>query len=411
MSEETKTTESPREDWQDRMEKVEQALAGKSVEMQEMEGRVTSKLDNLLSVLEKAPTLKDAGYISPDSEKDERPTQKSFGDFLIAVKNGNATRLRDVYGTTKALGEQSGTTGGYLVPEEFINTLMMAAMEGAVVRPRATVIQVGSNRGSVPALNHTTAPTAGKGYSAFAGGVCAYWTAEAGTLTSTDPSFEEIEYNINKLGGYTQVSNELIADSAIGIESLLSALFGRAIQAKEEYAFLRGTGAGEPLGILASPCALAKTTDADNTFAAGDAMDMLAIFQMVSGKPGSVAWCMHRGVIPDFYANMDVSQAGVDWVQPREGLPGTLLGWPIVMSEHMPAPNTDDVLLGDFGAYLIFDRKGLEISYSEHAAFTSDQGTWRFIKRLDGQPWLSEVIYLADPGGAYTVSPFVYHDD
>ena len=73
--------------------------------------------------------------------------------------------------------------------------------------------------------------------------------------------------------------------------------------------------------------------------------------------------------------------------------------------------DTDDVILGDFAAYLIFDNQGLEIAYSEHARFTTDEGAWRFTKRLDGQPWLSEAITLADPGGAYTVSPFLYHND
>ena len=413
MSEEneTKAVEEHRDDWQDRMEKVEAMIAGQATEMKDLEGNITSKLDGLLDALSKSPSLKDAGYISPDSEGTERMAQKSFGDWLMAVKNDNASRLLKVYGSTKALGEQSGTTGGYLVPEEFENQLLMMAQDAALIRPLATVLRVGTNRGSVPALNHTTAPTAGKGYSAFAGGVVASWTPEAGALTSTDPAFELIEYNINKLAGYTYVSSELQADSAIALESIISMLFGRAIAAKEDYAFLRGTGAGEPLGIFASPCVIAVTTNADNTWALTDALAMLSQFQPVSASTSSIRWVLHRGLIPDFEANFDVTTGGVDWVQPREGLPGSLLGYPLVFNEHMPAPNTDDALLADFAGYLIFDNQGLQISYSEHARFTNDQGTWRFTKRLDGQPWLSEAITLADPGGATTVSPFVYHND
>ena len=403
-----KVEEAPTMDWDAYNEHTEKMIEGKFAQL---EDTITDKLTALLDSLAKSPSLKDAGYVSPDSEKDERAETKSFGDFLLAIRNGNVSRLHDVYGSVKAMGEQSGTTGGYLVPEEYVNQLMMVVQAAAVVRPLATVLPAGSNRGSVPALNHTTAPTAGKGYSAFAGGVRAYWTGEAGTMTSTEPSFEEIEYNINDLGGYTEVSNNLIADSATAIERLLNVLFGRAIAAKEDYAFLRGTGAGEPLGILASPCAHAVTTNADNTWAMIDALNMLAHFQPVSASNASISWVMHRGMIPDFYANFDVSQSGVDWVQPREGLPMGLLGYPIRFSEHMPAPNTDDVLLGDFAAYLIFDRECLQIDFSEHAAFTSRKGTWRFVERLDGQPWLSEVITLADPGGAYYVSPFCYHDD
>ena len=413
MSEEKETTtvEEHRDDWQDRMERVEAMIAGQATEMKDLEGNITSKLDGLLDALSKSPSLKDAGYISPDSEGTERMAQKSFGDWLLAVKNGNHSRLVKTYGSFKALGEQSGTTGGYLVPEEYENRLMMMAQDAAVVRPLATVLPVASNRGSIPALNHTTAPTAGKGYSAFAGGVVAQWSPEAGTLDSTDPAFELIEYNVNKLQGYTYVSRELMSDSAFSIEQLLNVLFSRAIAAKEDYAFLRGTGAGEPLGVLAAPCTIAVTTNADNTWALVDAMNMLAQFQPVSAGNSSITWVLHRGLIPDFTANFDVTTGGVDWVQPREGLPGSLLGYPMRFSEHMPAPNTDDALLADFSAYLIFDNQGLEIAYSEHARFTNDQGTWKFTKRLDGQPWLSGAITLADPGGATTVSPFVYHND
>ena len=414
MSEkETKTADAPREDWQDRMEKVEAALAGaaRAEDLKSLEGSVTDNLTKILNALTNSPSHKDVGYVSPDSEGTERANMKSFGDFLLAIRNGNVSRLKTVYGSVKALGEQSGAAGGFLVPEEYVQQLQSLAMDAALVRPLATKLPVGTNRGSIPALNHTTAPTAGVGQSAWAGGVRAYWTAEEGTLTETTPSFALIEYNVNDLGGYTEVSNNLIADSPFAIEAILKMLFGRAIAAKEDYAFLRGTGAGEPLGVFSAPCTIGVGTNADNTFAAIDAMNMLAQFQPVSAGNSSITWVLHRAVIPDFYANMDVSQGGVDWVQPREGLPGSLLGYPMRFSEHMPAVNTDDVLLADFSAYLIFDREGLQIDYSEHAAFTSRKGTWRFVERLDGQPWLSSYVTLGDPGGATTVSPFVYHND
>lgn len=408
MAEEKEKTPE-RIDWQDRMEKMEAAMAGQAQGQESIEGKLAD-ITALLDSLAKSPSLKDAGYVSPDSEGNEREAQKSFGDYLLAIRNGNQSRLAKVYGSVKAIGEQSGTTGGYLVPEDYNAQLMVLAQDAALVRPLATKLPTGSNRGSVPALNHTTAPTAGKGYSAFAGGVVASWTPEAGTLTSTDPAFEMIEYNINKLGGYTLISNELIQDSAIAVESLVQMLFGRAIAAKEDYAFLRGTGAGEPLGIFTAPCTIAVTTNADNTWAMIDALNIMAQFQPVSASTASIRWVLHRGLLPDFYANFDVSAGGTDWIQPREGIPGSLLGYPMVFNEHMPNANTDDALLADFAAYLVFDNQGLQIAYSEHASFTSDQGTWKFTKRLDGQPWLSGTITLGSPT-AYTVSPFVYHND
>jgi hypothetical protein len=41
----------------------------------------------------------------------------------------------------------------------------------------------------------------------------------------------------------------------------------------------------------------------------------------------------------------------------------------------------------------------------------NELGTWRFSQRQDGQPWLKNVITLADPQGSYTMSPFISHND
>ena len=406
--------ETPKVDWDSYQEKTESMIEGK---MADMEGKfskqISDQLTGFLDKISSSPAMKDAGYVSPDSEGKEHEERKSFGDYLLAIKNGNKTRLAEVYGSTKAakaLGEQSGTTGGYLVPTSYEARLLQMAQEAAVIRPLATVIPVPTNTGEIPALNQSTAPTAGKGYSAFAGGVCAYWTAEAGSITSTDPAFRMVEYNINKLAGYTKVSNELLADSALALESILVNLFGRAVAAKEDYAFLRGTGAGEPLGILAAPCTIAVTTNTNDAFMTEDCMAMLAQFWPQPGS-SSIRWILNRGLIPDLYLYHTVVTGGTDAVQPTQSLPTQLVGYPIVYSEHMPVANTDDAILADLSAYVIFDRQGMQISYSEHSAFLTDEGVWRFTKRLDGMPWLDDDITLADPGGATTVSPFLYHND
>ncbi len=82
-----------------------------------------------------------------------------------------------------------------------------------------------------------------------------------------------------------------------------------------------------------------------------------------------------------------------------------------IFSEHLPQANGDDVVLADMKAYIFFDRQGITIDYSEHAAFTTDRVVWRVKERVDGMPWLKGAITLADPTGSFTVSPFVYHDD
>ena len=56
--------------------------------------------------------------------------------------------------------------------------------------------------------------------------------------------------------------------------------------------------------------------------------------------------------------------------------------------------------------YLIGDRRQVEVAYSEHTAFTTNQAAWRFVARVDGQPWMRAPLTLSD--GTSALSPFVY---
>jgi len=378
-------------------------------------------IDQVLEHLEKTPAIKSVGYVSDDGGAADKDV-KSLGDFLLSIKRGDHKRLTDVYGSrkvawadfggsTKDIQSQDGPGGGYLAPEQYVDRFMEVAAPLQVVRPRASVIPVQTDHGRMPSLDQSTAPTAGQGDSAFAGGVVANWTAPGGTLTETQPTFEQVEFVIRKLAGYTEVENEILADSAIGIEALLVRLFGRAVAAMEDYAFLRGTGAAEPLGILNAAAAVAISPATNDAFAYADALSMKARFKSTGGRP---VWLIHPGVWPDI-GIFEVGTGGAVWManvnsQELTSLP--LLGYSILESEHLPQDdNSGNVILADLSAYVIFDRSQMAIAFSEHASFTSDKGTWRFTKRLDGQPWVSGTITLADPQGSYTVSPFVYHND
>ena len=50
-------------------------------------------------------------------------------------------------------------------------------------------------------------------------------------------------------------------------------------------------------------------------------------------------------------------------------------------------------------------RRELEVAASEHVNFLKNQMTWRVVERIDGRPWMSRPITLADSSS--TVSPFV----
>ena len=248
------------------------------------------------------------------------------------------------------------------------------------------------------------------GNTAFAAGVTADIAEEGGALDETEPDFTMLEWRVHKIGGYTQASNEMIADSPQTIDALLSGLFSVAVGAKLEHFVIRGSGAGQPLGILNADSAVPVNTNTDGAFTWADVANMTSRFKTVGG---SGVWLIHPSVWPDIL-QMEIGTAGASaWVANMQASQGNSInGYPIIMSEHSPqANNAGDVILADLSAYLLFRREALSIAFSDHYGFVNDMGTWRFTARSDGKPWLKNAITLADPTGSYTVSPFVYHND
>ena len=47
----------------------------------------------------------------------------------------------------------------------------------------------------------------------------------------------------------------------------------------------------------------------------------------------------------------------------------------------------------------------IEIAYSEHVAFLTNQAVWRFVARIGGQPWLRDKVTLSDASS--TLAPFI----
>ncbi len=388
--------------------------------LEDQQEKTAETLDKILDYMKDVPKIKNVGYFTDDGG-DADPEVKSFGDFLLAVKRGDTKRLGSIYKSvpqswagdstfTKDIETFDGPAGGYLIPEEYDARLLEISAPQTIVRANgATSLPVASASGRIPSLDQNTAPTAGQGDSAFQGGVVANWVAAGGTLTETQPTFEQVEYTIRKLAGFTEVENEVLADSAIGIEALLSRLFARTVASMEDYAFLRGLGAAEPLGILNAAVAIGIAPATNDIFAYADSLTMRSRYKSAGGN---AVWAIHPGIWPDI-GIFEVGTGGAVWQSNVEGPLGqSLLGFKIVESEHLPQDdNSGAVLLADFSAYLILDRMQMAVAFSEHAAFTTDKGTWRFVKRLDGQPWMSGAITLADPQGSFTVSPFVFHND
>jgi HK97 family phage major capsid protein len=301
------------------------------------------------------------------------------------------------------MSTQTGTSGGYLVPVEFHGRLMGLVSERSVVRPRATLVPMASRSCAIPALDVVTAPAAGD--SALLGGVVARWTEEATALNETEPNLKQIELVNYELSGYSKVSNTLLADNAVGLDAFLMQLFSRAIAWYEDHAFLRGNGVAKPLGVLNWAGLISASRSAASAFALADVANMFARL-LPGGTDRSICWVIHPTVIVKLLqmtGGDNVIFLGNDITgKPRM----KILNYDIEVSEKLPALNTvGDVLLCDFQHYLIGDRQQIEIAFSEHVAFLTNQSVWRFVSRVAGQPWLRDKVTLSDASS--TLAPFI----
>ena len=341
--------------------------------------------------------------------------KRTFGQFLLAVRQRDHKTLEEMGSSfvkweesadkKAALSTQTGTTGGYLVPTEFYTQLMQLVTEMSIVRKRATIIPMRARTVEVPTLDVTTAPSSGD--TAFLGGLVARWTEEATTLNQTEPTFKQLELTNYELSGYSKISNTLIADDAIGLESFLRQLFARAISWYEDHAFLRGDGVKKPLGPVLWNGLISVTRSAASAFAIADAAGVLG--RMLPGwSRKNTVWAIHPTVIVKLF-QMTESGTGSDLMVIERGSDSptmSLFGIPVEVTEKLPALNTaGDILLGDWKHYLIGDRQQIEIAFSEHAGFTTNQTFWRFVSRVGGQPWLRDKVTLSDASN--TLSPFV----
>ncbi len=325
---------------------------------------------------------------------------KTFGEYLRTIKYLPAdTRL-------KALGEGTDSAGGFLVPEEFKATLLSRSLERSVVRPYATVIPMTRDTLNIPRVVDTSHA------SHLYGGIIAYWLEEAGTKTAADPKFGQVKLIPKKLTGYTYASDELLADSAIALEALLTQQFGAAVGWYEDLAFLRGSGVGQPLGIFNSGAVITPTRATANQVALADLANIMARMYPDSLYGPNTIWIISPAVLAQL---IQMVATVITWMPIGTGqggggaaqrIPATIMGMPFAVTEKVPTlGTTGDIGLYDLSYYLIGDRQDLRVDSSTHVRFTTDETAWRFVERVDGQPWVDSAF--TPYNGGNTLSPFV----
>ena len=341
---------------------------------------------------------------------------ESIGQLAKAVRRGhhpgNETQakldnLRNAFSTV-APGD-----GGFLVPEVLRANLLRIALETAVVRSRAMVLPMDSQRVPFPAIDSTT------NVGSVFGGITSYWAEEGAAVTPSSAKFGRVVLDSKKHYAYAEVPRELVTDSVISFDAFVNQVFPEAIAFFEDLKFMVGTGTSEPTGMLGSNnpaiVAVAKETGQPSTTIVIENL-VKAFSRMLPSSLGRAVWVASIDTFPQLATMaLSVGTGGAPvWLANGGSAvsgavaapPVTIFGRPVIFTEKSnPLGQQGDISFVDFGYYLIGDRQAMSIADSEDYKFANDMIAYRFIQRLDGKPWVKSAITPAN--GGPTLSPIV----
>lgn len=290
----------------------------------------------------------------------------------------NAMRRKNFYDVENALQVGTDSEGGYLVPDEFENTLVEALEEENFFRSIATVIQTSSGDRKIPVV-------ASKG--------TANWIDEEGAFPESDDAFGQVSISAYKVATMLKISDELLNDSAFNLEAYISREFGRRIGSKEEEAFFTGDGKGKPTGIFNAKGGAADgttTTTANITF--DDVMDLF--YSVKSPYRKKAVWVLNDTTVKALRKLKDNNGNYIWQPSVQAGQPDIILNRPYHTSSYVPelAAGAKVIAFGDFSYYWIADRQGRSFKRLNELFAATGQVGFLASQRVDGKLILSEAV-------------------
>lgn len=374
-------------------EEREQALEEKVLALEEMSSEqkaiierletepVESKIvvpgsTEMTDVVYRGYNLRDQGLVVQiaDEAKKERYA-KFLIDFVKASYFGDAE-------AKAAMAEGTGSTGGYLVPDEFFNEIMAFARLQSFALQDCRVINMSSDTIKIPAENTH---------------VSVSWKGEAATLGESEPTFAEVQLTPKKLGAYSIASQELLEDSAFDIISYLTADFAEAIGQEIDNRVLNAGADSTFTGAL-SGAGVTVTQTATGGWA-GFSVDELsnAIASLAPNKIVGAKFYFHRTGFHYVRVLKDTNGQPI-FARPGNGVPGTIYEYPYSLVETMPYTNTTGNPIGLFANMKYYGlgvrRAAMNLAMDPYGLFTKDQVRFKMTVRVQGAPLLASGLVV-----------------
>lgn len=336
----------------------------------------------------------------------------SLGDQLQAVARaamgrGYDSRL-DMMAAAAGASEAVPSDGGFLVVPDYSMEIFRRVYEMGQISSRVRRVPISANSNALKtfAVDETSRANGSRW-----GGVASYWTPEAGAMTASRPKLRMLSLELHKMTALFYATDELLADAA-ALSSIMQQALPEEINFRVEDAIVHGTGAGQPAGILnsAAKVAVAKETgQAAATVVFQNIVNMYS--RMWAPSRANAVWFINQDIEPQLFSmSLAVGTGGVPVYMPANGVAGspfaTLMGRPVIPVEYCETVGTEgDIIFADMSQYLMIDKGGIESASSMHVQFLTNEMTFRFVYRTDGQSvWNAPLTPFK---GSATKSPFI----
>jgi len=299
----------------------------------------------------------------------------------------------------KALSLGTGADGGYALPKVIDAQIAQIAVNISPIRQIASVQQISTSD------FHKLVDIRG---------TASGWVGETASRPSTNtPQLADIVPPMGELYAFPQATQQMLDDVFFNAEQWLAESVATEFARAEGAAFVAGSGTNQPKGFLSYTTA--ATGDGSRAFGtlehvatgtagawktlSGTVNPVDDLYTLVSKlkaayRAGSV-WVMSKALLFEVMSMKDYQGRYVFTPTTAPGVEDTILGYPVVESEDMPAraANSLSIAFGNFKlGYLIVDRIGTRVIRDP---FTNKPYIGFYVtKRVGGAVINSEAIKL-----------------
>jgi HK97 family phage major capsid protein len=294
-------------------------------------------------------------------------------DINLAGARTEKRKLREGM-EARDLQEDVAGSGGYLVPTELERRLVdfLEFYTGARQLNVTTLTTASGDTLDIPTVaTHGTAALKGEG------------TA----LAEADGVFAKVTLGAWKYGVLTQITSELLADSAIDAIGFVAEDTARSIGRITDTDYVLGSGSSKPKGIISSGASVGATAQAVSTGVPGYAnlIDLVYSVNPLYRARGAQFFMLDTSGAK-IRKILDTTGRPIWEPNVQAGEPDRLLGYPVVYDPNVAAFATaagTAMAFGDFRGFYIRDVAGMRFERSDDFAFSTDLVTFRTVLRTD----------------------------